>query len=118
MSVLFGEMFNTEPPLCPACCFTGEPRRASALPQLDNTAHGNLRDWELKARRTFFNNEGILCLQYLAYSHCLAQRRTNANHFSSGLLQAMIHQSILIIPILHMYVCGRLVFSGSYTKRG
>lgn len=49
---------------CPACCFPFEPRCASALLQLYGTFHSNLREWELKARWTYLNNEGILCLQY------------------------------------------------------
>lgn len=66
-SVRCSGMSNTEPPVCPACCFTYEPRCASALLQLYSTFHSNLRDWELKARWTFFNNEGILCLQYSSW---------------------------------------------------
>lgn len=60
----FGLVSGSEPPVCPVCCFTCEPRCASAVLQLYSTFHSNLRDWELKAWGTFFNNEGILCLQY------------------------------------------------------
>ncbi len=66
---------NAEPPVCPACCFTCEPRCASAPLQLYSIFHSNLRDWELKARWTFFNNEGILCLQHrtwLTHAVCAA----------------------------------------------
>lgn len=61
------ETSNAEPPVSPACCFTRKPRCASALLQLHSIFHSNPRDWELKARWTFFNNEGILCLQFSAW---------------------------------------------------
>lgn len=65
-SALSGETSKTEPPV-PAGLLFYFARRASAPPQLFSTSPRNLRDWELKARWTFFNNEGILCLQYCAW---------------------------------------------------
>lgn len=50
---------NTEPPVTRPGC-------ASAAPQLYSISHSNPRDWEFPTRRTFLNNEGILCLQYSA----------------------------------------------------
>lgn len=64
MHVPCAETSNAEPPVSPARCFTCKPRCASALLQLYSIFHSNPRDWELKARWTFFNNEGILCLQF------------------------------------------------------
>lgn len=93
-SVRCSGLSNTEPPVSYACCFTCEPRCASALLQLSSPLHSNLRHWELKARWTFFNNEGILCLQYSTWLTravwaALQQFKGKQTYFSSSLLHVI-----------------------------
>lgn len=113
-SVRCSGMSRTEPPVCCACCFSREPRCASALLRLYSTSHSNLRDWERKARWTFFNNEGILCLQYSTWLTCTGWAALQ--QFKGRQTLIMLHQvffrsfetqSTLIIPTFIFCVDGR-----------
>lgn len=69
-------------------------RAASALLQLYSSFHSNLRDWELKALWTFFNNERTLCFQCSSWlvhcGGCLQQFKSRyAPYFSSGHLHGV-----------------------------
>lgn len=72
---------NVEPPVRASHRLPWELQWASAALQLNSRAvHSNLREWELQAPWTFFNNERILCLQcstWLTHSalRCTAVQR-------------------------------------------
>lgn len=114
MHVPCAETSNAEPPVSPARCFTCKPRCASALLQLYSIFHSNPRDWELKARWTFFNNEGILCLQFSTWltrdvwSALQSERRQTFIILRTA--AKCINNSSVFFGV---YVWGRPVLSGS-----